>query len=931
MRKLFGNMLVVMATMMSAACVEDIVQTPDAGSAEKVRMTFSAVSDAETKLTLADKTRILWEPGDGIYVNGDYFYSTLEEPSSYSEFVGETVPADEYFAVSSNFYPEWNGTGYKYDLQWYQMAERGNLPFYLSAAKCTDSDFALHFTNLLSYIKFTIPEDGWLLKEVEVRAEGGETIASGLASIDYSGDVPRLVVPDDEFSMDFMTLNSAGGMEPGDYYMAIYPGTFSEGLCFTFKSFDGEVTMKRINREISIAPGTIKNIGLIDNLTDQTEVEREALMAFYNAMDGDNWKDNTNWCSDRPIGEWYGIGTDQNGLVASLDLRENNLSGSLHEAVPYLYDLSSIWNLSLPTNDIVGFIPEDIGKMSSLVLFDIQDNDVQGSIPASFADIKGLQYLWLYANGLSGDVPEEIQEMELWNTCWTNIINQDYSAINQESFTVYFPDFDLIAMNGERITDEIYTRNEYTIYYHFGLYQPYTDYYTPYLVSLYEAYKDKGLGAFSFFNPYLGSEQDVLRYKDRHKIPWNIVYLEDQETRDKYFNYIEFTPGIMILDRNGKVIFNYLSNNPESLDEFLLDKLGPAETTLYESTDYSADGKVTVLQEATDGKGIDIVIMGDGYSDRLIEEGTFESDLRRIYESVFTIEPYASFRDKFNVYGVTAVSKNEVFDNEDAETALDCYLGYLTGGWATEVGGNLDKIFDYAGKAIPSERFDDAVIMIMVNEYRNAGMTYMFDNVNDGTDWGRGTGVALFTKGAYDDMFESTMHHEALGHAFAKLADEYTDCTKIMTEELAQEISNQTEATGFYKNIDFTDDPAKVRWSYFLEDERYAYDGLGIFEGGFGWYEFDVYRPTEDSIMRYNEGGFNAPSREAIYYRIHKLAYGPEWEYDYEKFVEYDAINRKSAPEGAAMRKRRANYVEKPLEPTAPPVIIKGSWRDAVK
>ncbi|MBO5732456.1 MAG: hypothetical protein J6R38_02400 [Alistipes sp.] len=42
---------------------------------------------------------------------------------------------------------------------------------------------------------------------------------------------------------------------------------------------------------------------------------------------------------------------------------------------------------------------------------------------------------------------------------------------------------------------------------------------------------------------------------------------------------------------------------------------------------------------------------------------------------------------------------------------------------------------------------------------------------------------------------------------------------------------------------------------------------------------------------------YNAPSRETIYRRIHHLAYGSSWIYDYEKFVEYDTINRKSAAE----------------------------------
>ena len=69
---------------------------------------------------------------------------------------------------------------------------------------------------------------------------------------------------------------------------------------------------------------------------------------------------------------------------------------------------------------------------------------------------------------------------------------------------------------------------------------------------------------------------------------------------------------------------------------------------------------------------------------------------------------------------------------------------------------------------------------------------------------------------------------------------------------------------------------------------------------------------------------FNAPSREAIYYRIHKLAYGADWEYDYEEFVEWDAKNRKTA---AATRTIPYRHAE--IKPTHPPVVINKSWKDA--
>ena len=42
---------------------------------------------------------------------------------------------------------------------------------------------------------------------------------------------------------------------------------------------------------------------------------------------------------------------------------------------------------------------------------------------------------------------------------------------------------------------------------------------------------------------------------------------------------------------------------------------------IYTSTDYSADGTYELLQSATVGNGIDVVLMGDAYSDRLIATG----------------------------------------------------------------------------------------------------------------------------------------------------------------------------------------------------------------------------------------------------------------------------------------------------------------------
>lgn len=59
--------------------------------------------------------------------------------------------------------------------------------------------------------------------------------------------------------------------------------------------------------------------------TERTE--RDALIALYQATDGDHWAVNTNWCSDKPLSEWYGITTDSKGKVTTIDLAENKLNG----------------------------------------------------------------------------------------------------------------------------------------------------------------------------------------------------------------------------------------------------------------------------------------------------------------------------------------------------------------------------------------------------------------------------------------------------------------------------------------------------------------------------------------------------------------------------------------------------------------------------
>ena len=982
MRKLFVNILLLMTAMLSLACVgEESPEPPQKPTGpidpvgEKVSMSFSATLDDLTKTILVDGEELWWKPGDRIRINGDEFVSTLKEPASCSEFVGKTMPAEVYHAVSSNLHIEWNGKDYIFALP-SQTAIKNTLPVSLFAAECSDSDSALHFCNLLGYIKFTLPDESRKLSQVEVWAKGAEAMSDWSAVVDFSSDRPVLVLNEpapDVYPFPYLYLNFESAKMAGDYYIALYPGTYSNGLKFSFKSQDGKVAVRDIAQKVVIESGTITDLGTMSDSwwkdsDEQMALEREALIDLYNATDGDNWHNNAGWCSDKPLGEWNGVITDDAGTVSWIYLNENNLTGTIPETIGNLKHLQS---LNLDFNSLEGELPNSIGNMINLTQFSAINNNLTGNIPESIGDMVNLEYLNLDGNALTGElpssignltmlkefvipgnnltgsipesvsgmtslenffifsnfftgtVPRRIMEMESWPTSWHDVLEQRGEGFSSEGLIIPAPRFTEKTIDGETIDDSIYSKNEYTILYHYNDWCHWAHDFTPVLVELYKGYRNKGLAVIAY--SYDGTIESHRAYAEMHNTEWPYLMLSEDFYNGRYW----VSPGVCVVDKDGYIIFNYCTDDYNDLDDFLLEKLGEPDPTdpsdtpkLYESTDYSRDGEVKQLQVATKGNGIDIVLMGDAFSDRLIADGTYDRIMQTAMEKIFEEEPYKSFRDHFNVYSVTAVSKNEVY-SQYSETAFDCYFGELT-----IVGGDNDAAFSYAAKAIGEDHMDQTLVIVMMNSVENAGTCYMY--VSTEGDWSNGASVSYFPVGSDDEELGRTIRHEAGGHGFAKLSDEYAyyENGHIPDEEV--EAYRSMEPYGWGRNIDFTSDPAKVKWSHFLTDSRYDGEGLGVIEGACTFWT-GAYRPTEYSIMRYNWGGFNAPSREAIYYRIHKLAYGPDWEYDYEKFVEYDAINRKSAPEDAGMQKRRMNYVEKSFEPTAPPVIIKESWRDAVR
>ena len=165
------------------------------------------------------------------------------------------------------------------------------------------------------------------------------------------------------------------------------------------------------------------------NALAQTSVatDRDVLVALYNATDGANWADNTNWLSTEALSEWYGVTTDGNGRVTELSLDDNHLSGGI---LAELGDLANLQTLDLCGNQLGGEIPAELGDLANLQTLSLYDNQLSGEIPAELGDLTNLRYLALWGNTLSGEIPAELGDLtNLWYLAlWGNTLSGEIPA-----------------------------------------------------------------------------------------------------------------------------------------------------------------------------------------------------------------------------------------------------------------------------------------------------------------------------------------------------------------------------------------------------------------------------------------------------------------------------------------------------------------------
>lgn len=151
-----------------------------------------------------------------------------------------------------------------------------------------------------------------LMEDVEIAyaledEETGEVLEIS-EPIPYSGDIEGELMGGETPIEEVKPVKAAFKKLKQEVSYNVYPIILSPFLNSVFKKY--EISLKRQSIDINIGKS-----------------EREILIEFYKSTEGDNWTNNTNWCTDKPLSEWYGIETNENNQVTEINLTNNNLIG----------------------------------------------------------------------------------------------------------------------------------------------------------------------------------------------------------------------------------------------------------------------------------------------------------------------------------------------------------------------------------------------------------------------------------------------------------------------------------------------------------------------------------------------------------------------------------------------------------------------------
>ena len=319
-------------------------------------------------------------------------------------------------------------------------------------------------------------------------------------------------------------------------------------------------------------------------------------------------------------------------------------------------------------------------------------------------------------------------------------------------------------------------------------------------------------------------------------------------------------------DEWGNTTYDYFEGRAGEI-VFLLNDKDYRSIMKVEQYDYEHyDGELIVNQRATKGAGVNIVFMGDCFDARDIAKGTYMSGINEAIGYYFDIEPYKSYRDYFNVYTVVGMSPDSGVGT--LNTVKEAKFGSMY---------SLDGVcpdaaitFENAMKAetVNTDNINQTLIVMVENTTDYGGVCYM---------WSDDSAIAVcpMSRDEYPFDFRGLVQHEAGGHGFAKLADEYIyhnafieSCKCICCSHLMDFYMGKS--FDWFSNLSTNGDYKTVEWSHLIFHPDYS-NIVDMYEGGY-FHTRGIYRSEPNSCMNNNIPYYSAIQRQEMVERIMKYA-----------------------------------------------------------
>lgn len=277
------------------------------------------------------------------------------------------------------------------------------------------------------------------------------------------------------------------------------------------------------------------------------------------------------------------------------------------------------------------------------------------------------------------------------------------------------------------------------------------------------------------------------------------------------------------------------------------------------------DTEVIVNQSAEKGEGVNIVFMGDCFDARDIANGSYLTGINTAIEHYFAIEPYKHYRDYFNVYTVVGISPDSGMGT--VNTIKDAKFGSM---YSLEgIAPDTKATYEYAMLAptVDEDNLCQTLVVLVENTEDYGGICYM---------WGDGSAIACcpMSRDAYPFDFRGIVQHEAGGHGFAKLADEYIYTNAFIQscdcDEPHLDSFNAGKAKGWFRNLSTNGDYKTVEWAHLFAHPDYS-GIVDMYEGGY-FHTRGIYRSEGNSCMNNNVPYYSAIQRQEMVERIMKYA-----------------------------------------------------------